>query len=184
VPLGIRRHRVSALPAERVYYSPHIEVLEPDHPERRFVAALCLYSHAVDTRRAGLGFYDPEDVERFARALLMPGEEFVPVAGWSNTELAELLLPRSTRSPSAAATRATRTTSSGRDTSATPCGSRPPHTERPTVGPARRTPVATFLITSSHDGRGDSADQRPIGHDPGVAVLGHSQEFSCVWGRP
>jgi hypothetical protein len=27
-------------------------VLEADHPERRFVAALCLYSHAVDTGQA------------------------------------------------------------------------------------------------------------------------------------
>ena len=47
----IHRHRIAALAAERVYYAPHIEVLEPDHPERRFVAALCLYSHAVDTDR-------------------------------------------------------------------------------------------------------------------------------------
>jgi hypothetical protein len=39
-------------PAKRVHFAPHIEVLEPDHLERRFVAALCLYSHAVDTGRA------------------------------------------------------------------------------------------------------------------------------------
>ena len=49
----IHRHRIAALAAERVYYASHIEVLEPDHPERRFVAALCLYSHAVDTGQAG-----------------------------------------------------------------------------------------------------------------------------------
>jgi hypothetical protein len=47
------RHRVAALAAERVYYASHIEILESDHPERRFVAALCLYSHAVDTGEAG-----------------------------------------------------------------------------------------------------------------------------------
>jgi hypothetical protein len=41
----IHRGRIAALAAERVYYASHIEVLEPDHPERRFVAALCLYSH-------------------------------------------------------------------------------------------------------------------------------------------
>jgi hypothetical protein len=53
------RHRIAALAAlaalaaERVYFAPHIEVLEPDHPERRFVSALCLYSDGVDTGRAG-----------------------------------------------------------------------------------------------------------------------------------
>jgi RNA polymerase sigma factor (sigma-70 family) len=61
-------------------------VLEPDHPERRFVAALCLYSHAVDTGQASLGFYDQEEAERFALSLLMPAKEFVPVAGWSDTD--------------------------------------------------------------------------------------------------
>jgi hypothetical protein len=63
--------------ADRVYYSPHIEVLEPDHPERRFVTALCVYSHAVDTRQVGLEVdHDQQDAERFARSLLMPAEEF------------------------------------------------------------------------------------------------------------
>jgi hypothetical protein len=109
------RHRVAAVAAERVHCSAHIEVLEPDHPERRFVAALCLYSHAVDSGQAGLGFYDQEDAERFARSLLMPADEFAPVAGWSDTELAELFAARSTRSRSAAASRATRTASSGAD---------------------------------------------------------------------
>jgi hypothetical protein len=79
-----------AVAADRVHYAAHFEVLEPDHPERRFVTALCLYSHAVDTGQAGLGFYDHEDAERFARALPMPAEEFISVNGKSDTELAEL----------------------------------------------------------------------------------------------
>ena len=83
------RHRIAALAAERVYYASHIEVLEPDHPERRFVAALCLYSHAVDTGRAGRP-YDQGEAEAFARALLMPDEAFVPVVAWTDVELAEL----------------------------------------------------------------------------------------------
>jgi hypothetical protein len=33
-----------ALAAERVDTRAHIEVLEPEHPERRFVAGLCLSS--------------------------------------------------------------------------------------------------------------------------------------------
>jgi hypothetical protein len=54
----VHRGRVAALAAERVYFAPHIEALEPDHPERRFVAALCLYSHAVDTGAADWASYD------------------------------------------------------------------------------------------------------------------------------
>jgi hypothetical protein len=85
----IHRHRIAALAAERVYYASHIEVLEPDHPERRFVAALCLYSRAVDTGRAGRP-YNQGDAEAFARALLMPREEFGAVITWCDLELAEL----------------------------------------------------------------------------------------------
>jgi hypothetical protein len=85
----IHRHRIAALAAERVYYASHIEVLEPDHPERRFVAALCLYSHAVDSGRTGRP-YDQGEAEAFARALLMPREAFGPVLAWTDLELAEL----------------------------------------------------------------------------------------------
>jgi hypothetical protein len=86
--LIVHRGRVAALAAERVYYASHIEVLEPHHPERRFVAALCLYSHAVDTGRAGRP--DQGEAEAFARALLMPREAFGPVLAWSDLKLAEL----------------------------------------------------------------------------------------------
>ena len=86
----VHRHRIAALAAERVYYASHIEVLEPDHPERRFVAALCLYSRAIDTGQAGPAGYDQADAERFARGLLMPSEAFAPVMAWSDFELAEL----------------------------------------------------------------------------------------------
>jgi hypothetical protein len=72
------RRRAAAVAADRVYYAAHIEVLEADHPERRFVAALCLYSHAVDTRQAGVASYDQANAERYARAPLMPAEEFAP----------------------------------------------------------------------------------------------------------
>jgi hypothetical protein len=78
------------LAAERVYYAPHIEVLEPDHPERRFVAALCLYSHAVDTGEAGRHRYDQGEAERFARALLIPHEAFAAIAHRPDVELAEV----------------------------------------------------------------------------------------------
>ena len=85
----VHRHRIAALAAERVYYASHIEVLEPDHPERRFVAALCLYSHAVDTGQAGCAHYDQEAAERFARALLMPADTFDAQLRRPDVDLAE-----------------------------------------------------------------------------------------------
>ena len=85
----VHRGRVAAVAAERVYLAPHIEVLEPDHPERRFVAALCLYSHAVDTGRAGCAVYDQEEAECFARALIMPAEDFDASAWLPDADLAE-----------------------------------------------------------------------------------------------
>jgi hypothetical protein len=85
----IHRGRIAALAAERVYYALHIEVLEPDHPERRFVAALCLYSHAVDTGKGGRAHYDEEEAERLARALLIPAEDFDASAWLPDAELAE-----------------------------------------------------------------------------------------------
>jgi hypothetical protein len=89
VRLIIHRGRVAALAAERVYYAPQIEALEPDHPERRFVAALCLYSHAVNTGQPGTDRYDQEEAERFARALLMPAEHFDASAWLPDADLAE-----------------------------------------------------------------------------------------------
>jgi hypothetical protein len=83
------RLRIAAVAAERVYYVSHIEVLEPDHPERRFVAALCLYSHAIDTGAAGRAEYDQEAAERFARALRMPADTFDAQLRRPDVELAE-----------------------------------------------------------------------------------------------
>ena len=85
----IHRHRIAALSAERVYYASHIEVLECDHPERRFVAALCLYSHAVDTGEAGRTRYEQDEAERFARALLIPSDALAAIADRPDVELAE-----------------------------------------------------------------------------------------------
>jgi hypothetical protein len=85
----VHRHRIAALAAERVYYASHSEVLEPDHPERRFVAAMCLYSHAVDTGQAGCAHYDQEAAERFARALLMPADTFDAQLRRPDVDLAE-----------------------------------------------------------------------------------------------
>ena len=99
------RHRVAAVAAERVHYAAHIEVLEPDHPERRFVAALCLYSHAVDTGEADCAIYDQEEAQRFARALLMPAEAFARSRDGAIPSWPSCSRPRLTRSRSADARR-------------------------------------------------------------------------------
>lgn len=84
----LRRDRVAALAGPRVFFAEHIEVLEPDHPERRFVSALGLYSHAVDRGRVPSG-YVQADAERFAQALVMPAEDLDASARRTDAELAE-----------------------------------------------------------------------------------------------
>ena len=72
--------RLAALAeGERVVFCPQIEVLEPDHPLRRFVSAVCLWSCGVDARRIPARF-DPGAAELYARALLMPAELFAELA--------------------------------------------------------------------------------------------------------
>jgi hypothetical protein len=87
--LIIHRRRIAAVAGRRLYFAPHIDVLEPDHPERRFVAAMCIYSHAVDTGRATRP-YRQCDGERFARCLLLPTEALSALADRPAVELAEI----------------------------------------------------------------------------------------------
>ena len=67
--------RVALAAGDWVKFSPHIELLETDHPLRRFVTAVCLWSCEVDTGRLPVG-WDPLAAEVYARALLMPAELF------------------------------------------------------------------------------------------------------------
>lgn len=56
-------------------FCPHIDVLEADHPLRRFISAVCLWSREVDARRVPVR-WDPGVAEVYARALLMPADLF------------------------------------------------------------------------------------------------------------
>ena len=85
----VHRGRVAAVAGERVHVAEHIEVLEPDHPERRFVAALCVDSHAVDTGRTARRVYCPVEAAAFARALLRPAREFAASRELGDPQLAE-----------------------------------------------------------------------------------------------
>ena len=57
------------------WMSNHVDVLEPDHPIKRFVAAMCLYAREVETGVIA-GPYDHADAAAYARALLMPEPGF------------------------------------------------------------------------------------------------------------
>jgi hypothetical protein len=82
-PRPRRRPRRPARLFRRAHRGP-----QPDHPERRFVAALGLYSHAVDRGRVPSG-YVQADAERFAQALVMPAEDLDASAWRTDAELAE-----------------------------------------------------------------------------------------------
>ena len=74
--------------AELVVFSGAIEVLEPDHPRRRFVAMLAVYAVTI-AEGDYPGPYRTSDAYGFARCMLMPSEEFLALAHWPDHELAE-----------------------------------------------------------------------------------------------
>ncbi len=82
------RERCAAHVEDGVRYRPHIEVLERDHPERRFVAAMAL--HALDLQEGAIaGPYDERFAHAAARALLMPAEATQARLHESDAALAE-----------------------------------------------------------------------------------------------
>ena len=85
-------HRTVALCAgDDVLLAPEIAALEPDHPTRRFVSMLCVFSGEVDAGSApdGACRYSPAVAERYARRELMPDELFWPLAYRPDHALAE-----------------------------------------------------------------------------------------------
>jgi IrrE N-terminal-like domain len=79
---------------DHVLLAPEIAALEPDHPTRRFVSMLCIYSAEQDARAGDdhAGCYSTAAAERFARAELMPDEAFLPLAHWADHQLAEAFI--------------------------------------------------------------------------------------------
>ena len=65
-----------------------IEVLETDHPERRFVCAMCLYAYEVLTGVIP-GGYEQEFAERYARTFLAPDWAFCDPS-WPEVAVAEM----------------------------------------------------------------------------------------------
>jgi hypothetical protein len=82
------RGRLAAQGGHVVVFALHIDALEPDHPEWRFVSAMCVY--ACELAQGQHATPSQKEAERHARALLMPAEDFAVVARWPDAELAEL----------------------------------------------------------------------------------------------
>jgi hypothetical protein len=90
-PIRYADRTVALCDGDDVLLAPEIALLEPDHPTRRFVSMLCVYSAEVDAGTApdGARRYSAADAERYARGELMPAELFWPLAHWPDHRLAE-----------------------------------------------------------------------------------------------
>ena len=77
-----------ATDGELAVFSEAIEVLEPDHPRRRFVALMAIYALTI-AAGAYPGPYRTTDSWDFARCMLMPSEAFMPLIWRSDVWLAE-----------------------------------------------------------------------------------------------
>ncbi len=61
---------------DRVMFAEHIDVLEAEHPVRRFVSAMCLFSCELDAAPRPRARYRDQAAEAYARTLLMETELF------------------------------------------------------------------------------------------------------------
>ena len=82
------REVVGATDGHLVLFLDPIEVLESDHPRRRFVAMLAVYATEIAEGQYP-GPYRTADAQDFARCMLMPAGEFLTLAERSDCELAE-----------------------------------------------------------------------------------------------
>jgi hypothetical protein len=75
-PIRYADRTVALCAGDDVLLAPEIAALEPDHPTRRFVSMLCVFSAEVDGGAApdGACGYSLAAAERYARRELMPGD--------------------------------------------------------------------------------------------------------------
>jgi hypothetical protein len=69
-PVLFRGRLAAAAGPDRFILAPHIEVLEDDHPDRRFVSLMCFHARDVLIGRAE-GPYTDAEAERVARSSLI-----------------------------------------------------------------------------------------------------------------
>ena len=85
--LHYRGRPAATVEGERVAFCPSIEVLERDHPLRRFVAAMCLYLR--DVADGVVPGPSAELATLYARLLLIPSEALAARTDWADAVLAE-----------------------------------------------------------------------------------------------
>jgi hypothetical protein len=88
VTIIVFQQRPAALALGQVFFLPHIESLEDDHPNRRFVGAMALVARAIQSGEHP-GPYTDETAERIARDGLMPAEDFLRLSEIDDWALAE-----------------------------------------------------------------------------------------------
>jgi hypothetical protein len=90
-PIRYANRTVALCAGDDVLLAPEIAALEPDHPTRRFVSMLCVFSAEVDAGAEpdGVRGYSSAAAERYARRELIPDELFRPLAHRADHELAE-----------------------------------------------------------------------------------------------
>jgi hypothetical protein len=74
--------------ADEAVLSPHLAVLEPDHPYRRWMACLVVFAQHVLASRID-GAYSLQRAELFARHALLPDDEFCQFLHLPDALLAE-----------------------------------------------------------------------------------------------
>jgi hypothetical protein len=88
-PIRYANRTVALCEGDHVLLAPEIAVLEADHPRRRFVSLMCVYSAELDSAGRAAFAYRDGDAERYARSELIPDELFCPLARWPDDRLAE-----------------------------------------------------------------------------------------------
>ena len=73
---------------EEILLAPHIAVLEQGHPDRVFVALLCVWAREV-VEGGTPGLYRDDTAHVYARSFAMPTREFWPRRRWADHQLAE-----------------------------------------------------------------------------------------------
>lgn len=74
-PIGFRGRLAASASIDRFFLAPHIEVLEDDHPDRRFVSLMCWYARDVLTGLAP-GPYNDRAAEFCVRSFLIDDDDF------------------------------------------------------------------------------------------------------------
>ena len=87
-PIVFRGRLAAAASRQRFFLAPHVEALEPEHPDRVFVSLLCCYARDVLEGTIGVPYSDA-DAAYAVRLFLMPDDQFAHYAHLADADVAE-----------------------------------------------------------------------------------------------